>query len=48
VIPTAFERIGHIVHLNLCNEQLKYKKIIAQIILDVRDKNILLFFKKMC
>jgi len=36
-IPHAFERIGHIAHLNLRDEQLPYKHVIGQAIL---DKNI--------
>ncbi|KAF2074996.1 hypothetical protein CYY_003692 [Polysphondylium violaceum] len=33
-IPHAFERIGHIAHLNLRDEQLPYKHLIGQAILD--------------
>ncbi|KAN0022569.1 hypothetical protein ACTFIU_004767 [Dictyostelium citrinum] len=36
-IPFSFERIGHIIHVNLKDEQLPYKYIIGQAIL---DKNI--------
>lgn len=38
VIPSAFETIGHIAHLNLNEEQLPYKNIIGQVVLDVRKK----------
>eukprot|EP01132_Coremiostelium_polycephalum_P010759 gene10759-13173_t len=33
-IPFAFERIGHIAHLNLRDEQLPFKNLIGQAILD--------------
>lgn len=32
--PTTFNRVGHIVHLNLRNQYLPYKHILAAIILD--------------
>lgn len=32
IIPSAFETVGHIVHLNLNDEHLPYKKVIAQVL----------------
>ncbi|XP_031473676.1 tRNA (guanine(37)-N1)-methyltransferase 1 [Nymphaea colorata] len=34
ITPTSFETVGHIAHLNLRDEHLPYKKLIAEIILD--------------
>nr|CAD1841168.1 unnamed protein product [Ananas comosus var. bracteatus] len=34
IVPTGFETVGHIVHLNLRDEHLPYKKLIAQVVLD--------------
>lgn len=35
VIPSAYESIGHIAHLNLRDNQIPYKKQIGQVMLDV-------------
>ncbi|KAI3988163.1 hypothetical protein MKX01_011952 [Papaver californicum] len=34
IVPSSFETIGHIAHLNLRDEHLPYKKLIAQVVLD--------------
>lgn len=34
IIPTGFETIGHIAHLNLRDEHMPYKKLIASVVLD--------------
>lgn len=33
-VPSAFESVGHIIHLNLRDEQLPYKELIATVLLD--------------
>ncbi|TYI42230.1 hypothetical protein ES332_A01G083600v1 [Gossypium tomentosum] len=34
IIPSAFETVGHIAHLNLKDEHLTYKNVIAKVVLD--------------
>ncbi|KAH6767964.1 Met-10+ like family protein [Perilla frutescens var. frutescens] len=34
IVPSAFETVGHIAHLNLRDEHLQYKNIIAKVVLD--------------
>ncbi|KAJ4816311.1 tRNA (guanine(37)-N1)-methyltransferase [Rhynchospora pubera] len=34
IVPSGFETIGHVAHLNLREEHLPYKKLIAQVVLD--------------
>ncbi|KAL6529756.1 hypothetical protein OROGR_015379 [Orobanche gracilis] len=34
IIPSAFETVGHIAHLNLKDEHLQYKNLIAKVLLD--------------
>lgn len=38
VVPTSFETIGHICHLNLRDEHMPYKHLIGQVILDKNTK----------
>ncbi|KAG0609363.1 hypothetical protein M758_8G178800 [Ceratodon purpureus] len=37
-VPSSFETIGHIAHLNLRDDLLLYKKVIAEVILDKNPK----------
>jgi len=32
IVPSAFETVGHIVHLNLKEEHLPYKNLIAKVL----------------
>ncbi|KAK1352474.1 hypothetical protein POM88_053413 [Heracleum sosnowskyi] len=34
IVPSAFETVGHIAHLNLRDEHQAYKKLIAKVVLD--------------
>ncbi|KAE8125713.1 hypothetical protein FH972_020488 [Carpinus fangiana] len=34
IVPSAFETVGHIIHLNLKEEHLPYKNLIAKVVLD--------------
>ncbi|KAA8523816.1 hypothetical protein F0562_010239 [Nyssa sinensis] len=34
IVPSAFETVGHIAHLNLKDEHLPFKKLIAKVVLD--------------
>jgi len=34
IVPTAFETVGHIAHVNLRDDQLDYKYLIGQVLLD--------------
>ena len=37
-IPTSFETVGHIAHLNLRDEQVAYKKVIGAVILEKNER----------
>lgn len=34
IVPSSFETVGHIIHLNLRDEHLPYKNVIAKVVLD--------------
>ncbi|KAK4745825.1 hypothetical protein SAY87_012137 [Trapa incisa] len=34
IVPSAFETVGHIAHLNLRDEHLPYKELVAKVVLD--------------
>ncbi|KAI3457526.1 hypothetical protein Pfo_014189 [Paulownia fortunei] len=40
IIPSAFETVGHIAHLNLRDEHLQYKYLIAKVVLDKNSPKI--------
>lgn len=47
IVPSAFETVGHIAHLNLKDEHLPYKKIIAKVVLDKNNTSIKTVVNKM-
>ncbi|KAL8127197.1 tRNA (guanine(37)-N(1))-methyltransferase 1 [Apium graveolens] len=40
IVPSAFETVGHIAHLNLRDEHHSYKKLIAKVVLDKNQPKI--------
>ncbi|KAL1203057.1 tRNA (guanine(37)-N1)-methyltransferase 2 [Cardamine amara subsp. amara] len=40
IVPSAFEMVGHIAHLNLRDEHLQYKRLIAKVVLDKNQPKI--------
>ncbi|CAN8273697.1 unnamed protein product [Cochlearia groenlandica] len=47
IVPSAFEMVGHIAHLNLRDEHLPYKKLIAKVVLDKNQPKIQTVVNKM-
>lgn len=46
-VPTSFESVGHIAHLNLRDELLPYKHVIGQVLLD-KNSSIRTVVNKVC
>lgn len=44
-VPSAFETVGHIAHLNLRDEHVPYKKLIAKVLNFVREFSFLTIYK---
>ncbi|EOA18617.1 hypothetical protein CARUB_v10007190mg [Capsella rubella] len=40
IVPSAFEMVGHIAHLNLRDEHIPYKRLIAKVVLDKNQPKI--------
>ncbi|XP_019087029.1 PREDICTED: tRNA (guanine(37)-N1)-methyltransferase 2 isoform X2 [Camelina sativa] len=40
IVPSAFEMVGHIAHLNLRDEHIAYKRLIAKVVLDKNQPKI--------
>ncbi|KAI6690434.1 hypothetical protein NL676_027262 [Syzygium grande] len=47
IVPSAFETVGHIAHLNLREEHAPYKKLIAKVVLDKNKPKIQTVVNKM-
>uniref|UniRef100_A0A804JDL5 tRNA (guanine(37)-N1)-methyltransferase n=1 Tax=Musa acuminata subsp. malaccensis TaxID=214687 RepID=A0A804JDL5_MUSAM len=45
-VPTSFETVGHVAHLNLTEDQLPYKDVIAKVIYDKNQPRILTVVNK--
>lgn len=46
-VPSSFETVGHIAHLNIRDELIPYKHLIGQVILD-KNLNIRTVVNKVC